>query len=71
VKKIYPELPNWEFDMDEVSANVYEVVGKDNFGHRVSSKGLDLETLIEECKKKLKILKLTQAPIMNRERGAT
>ncbi|MCP5443153.1 MAG: hypothetical protein H6968_08985 [Chromatiaceae bacterium] len=50
MKKIYPELPKWEFELDEISANVYEVIGTDKSGHRVSSKGLDLEALIEQCK---------------------
>jgi hypothetical protein len=51
VKKTYTDLPEWEFELDEVSANVYEVVGSDKCGHRVSHKGLDLDEIIEQCKK--------------------
>jgi len=56
VKKTYPDLPEWEFELDEVSANVYEVVGTDKSGHRVSSKGLNLDEIIEQCKKDAKAI---------------
>jgi len=52
--KIYPDLPEWNFELDEVSANVYEVVGMDKLGHRVSSTGIDLEKIIEQCKRNAK-----------------
>jgi hypothetical protein len=51
MKKTYPKLPEWIFELDEVSANVYEVIGVDRLGHRVASRGLDLEQVIEQCKK--------------------
>jgi hypothetical protein len=50
VKKTYPDLPTWEFEMDEVSANVYEVTGRDATGHTVSAKGTDLDSLLERCR---------------------
>ena len=50
MKKTFPELPAWSFDMDEVSAGVYEVVGSDNRGNRVSAKGTDLDTAVEDCR---------------------
>ena len=50
MKKTYPDLPEWSFELDEVSVNVYEVVGTDKLGHKVSLKGIDLEKLIEQCK---------------------
>ena len=50
MKKTFPELPAWSFDMDEVSAGVYEVVGTDGRGHRVSAKGTDLDAALEECR---------------------
>jgi hypothetical protein len=51
MKKTYSDLPEWSFELDEVSANVYEVVGTDRMGHRVSSTGIDLDQIIEQCKK--------------------
>ncbi|WAR43784.1 hypothetical protein [Methylomonas rapida] len=56
MKKTYPDLPEWEFELDEVSANVYEVVGTDKLGHKVSSKGVDLDELIEICRKDAKAI---------------
>lgn len=49
--KTFPELPEWDFELDEVSAGVYKVVGTDKSGHVVSATGMDLEELIERCKK--------------------
>ena len=54
MKKIYEDLPEWVFELDEVSGNVYEVVGADKLGHRVSSKGLNLDEIVEQCKKDAK-----------------
>jgi hypothetical protein len=48
--KQFPDLPAWHFDMDEVSAGVYEVIGRDGAGHNVSAKGTDLDSLLEECR---------------------
>ena len=50
MKKTFSELPAWSFDMDEVSAGVYEVVGSDNHGHRVSAKGTDLDAVLADCR---------------------
>ncbi len=43
MRKTFPDLPNWSFDLDEVSANAYEAIGIDKYGHRVSYTGTDLE----------------------------
>ncbi len=43
MRKTFPNLPNWSFDLDGVSANVYEAIGTDIYGHRVSYTGTDLE----------------------------
>jgi hypothetical protein len=51
VKKTFAELPAWTFNMDEVSAGVYEVIGTDEAGHRVSAKGPDLDAVLEECRR--------------------
>jgi hypothetical protein len=50
MKKHFPDLPGWQFDLDEVSANVYEVVGKDKSGHLISAKGTDPDALLEHCR---------------------
>jgi|HubBroStandDraft_5_1064220.scaffolds.fasta_scaffold1609679_1 hypothetical protein len=41
MKKRFPGLPAWHFDVDEVSAGVYEVIGRDDAGNVVSAKGID------------------------------
>jgi len=45
-----PDLPGWDFELSEVSAGVYEVIGHDTAGHRVSAKGFDLDPLVERCR---------------------
>ena len=46
----FPELPGWQFQLDEVSANVYEVVAQDRQGHRVRAKGTNPDALLEQCR---------------------
>lgn len=50
MKKSYRDMPQWTFDIDEVSAGVYEVIGSDSAGHCVSAKGIDVESLLEKCR---------------------
>jgi len=50
MKKKYSDLPAWCFDLDEVSASVYRVVGTDNEGRVVTVTGEDLENVVEQCK---------------------
>jgi hypothetical protein len=50
--KNFADLPDWIFDMNEVSAGVYEVVAKDSMEHIVSAKGFDLDLVIEQCRTK-------------------
>jgi hypothetical protein len=47
----FPELPGWSFEVNEVSAGVYDVVASDSAGHRVESKGTDPDTLLQECRR--------------------
>jgi Glycosyl hydrolase family 1 len=42
----YPDLPNWIFEIEEVSAGIYEVVARDNAGNEVSGKGIDVVAMI-------------------------
>jgi hypothetical protein len=46
----FPELPDWSFDADEVSAGVYRAFGRDRAGRNVEASGLDPEALIEKCR---------------------
>ncbi|MHB8414481.1 MAG: hypothetical protein ACYDB1_03720 [Acidiferrobacteraceae bacterium] len=50
MKKVFPDFLGWGFERDEVSAGIYEVMGTDAAGHRVSVKGIDLDAVIEEGK---------------------
>jgi hypothetical protein len=50
VKQTFPELPKWTFDIDEVSAGVYRVIGTHLNGHNVQVEGIDPEKLLEECR---------------------
>jgi hypothetical protein len=50
MKKTFADLPGWSFDVREVSAGVYEVVGTDARGLRVEAKGTDPDRLISQCK---------------------
>jgi hypothetical protein len=43
-------LPGWTFQVEEVSAGVYSVTGKDRAGRAVEKKGIDPDVLIAECK---------------------
>ena len=46
MKKTFDDLPDWSFEVDEVSTNVYEVTGTDTPGHRVQMKGTDPDELL-------------------------
>jgi hypothetical protein len=46
----FPELPDWSFDADEISAGVYRVFGKDTAGRNVEVTGHDPEALIQKCR---------------------
>lgn len=53
----FREIPGWNFDVDEVSANVFKVVGRDSAGRTFEKTGLDPDGLIEEAKRyALKVL---------------
>jgi hypothetical protein len=47
----FKELPGWQFEVDEISAGVYKVCGKDKSGRNVEAIGVDPDTLIDKCKK--------------------
>jgi hypothetical protein len=51
MSETFKELPGWTFEIDEVSANVYQVKGHDEVGRAVERTGTDIDTILEECKK--------------------
>ena len=54
----FEELPNWTFEVLEVSANVYRVTGSDSAGRSVERQGLNPDVLLDEAKQDaLEILK--------------
>ena len=52
MRREFPELPGWVFEIDEVSAGIYEVIGRDQSGRSVSAKGIDLDIVLEEGRQK-------------------
>ena len=48
--KKFPELPGWNFEIEEVSAGVYEVKARDVAGRSISLKGVDPEMLLDKCR---------------------
>jgi hypothetical protein len=54
MNQLFPDLPGWTFEIEEVSANVYEVTGMDAVGHRVQMKGTDPDALLEDARKSAK-----------------
>ena len=43
-----------DFEIEEVSANLYEVTGKDSYGHKVQMKGTDPDALLKDARKSAK-----------------
>jgi hypothetical protein len=50
MSRTFPELPDWSFEADEVSAGVYRAFGRDRAGRNVQATGIDPDALIEKCK---------------------
>jgi hypothetical protein len=50
--KTFLELPDWKFEVDEVSSNVYEVIASNMFGQKISQTGTNIEQLIHFLTKK-------------------
>ena len=54
MKRTFDDVPGWTFEIDEVSVNVYEVIGTDSVGHKVQMKGLHPYALLEDARKSAK-----------------
>ena len=50
LRRTFPELPRWTFEIDEVSAGVFHVRGVDQAGRSVEASGTDPDTLLDECR---------------------
>ncbi len=59
MNKTYKDLPEWVFELDEISANVYKVIGMHNSGYEISAIGISLEDIIEQCKSDAKEIELS------------
>lgn len=46
----FEELPDWAFEVTEVSAGVYRVTGQDKVGRRVVAEGLDPDACLQDCR---------------------
>jgi hypothetical protein len=56
MKKVFSDLPDWSFDIDEVSAGVYEVVASDKHHRQFSNKDTDLDALLERSRQQAREL---------------
>jgi hypothetical protein len=45
----FPDLPSWSFRVEEISAGVYRVFGKNIDGRTVESDGTDVDEVIRSC----------------------
>jgi hypothetical protein len=46
----FPELPEWVFEVEEMSANVFRVRGRDLEGRSVERTGTDPEAVLTKCR---------------------
>ncbi|WAC21754.1 hypothetical protein OVA24_10190 [Luteolibacter sp. SL250] len=69
--KTFSDAPGWEFRMDEVSANVFVVVGSDAEGRTIEKIGTDPYALLGECHQEAKQISSPQgdADIADRHDG--
>lgn len=50
--KPLPDLPDWRFDVEEVSVSVYRVIGRDNVGRMVAESGEDVDELLLKARRR-------------------
>jgi hypothetical protein len=46
---IFDRAPNWFFRVEEISAGIYKVEGRDLLNRRISRTGPDKDRLLDEC----------------------
>lgn len=49
---MFEELPDWTFDVAEVSTGVYRVIGKNSIGQEITETGIDPELVLGNCRNK-------------------
>ena len=50
MKKEFPELPGWSFEIEEQAAGVYHVTATEKGGRTFDMKGADRDLLLSECR---------------------
>jgi hypothetical protein len=50
MKMEFPELPEWSFEVEEVSAGAYQITATDKGGRTFDMKGTDRALLLTECR---------------------
>jgi hypothetical protein len=50
MKKEFPELPEWSFEIEERSAGVYHIVATQKGGRSFDMNGTDYDVLLAECR---------------------
>jgi hypothetical protein len=46
----FSEIPGWTFEIDEISAGVYKVTGKDDCQRSIERTGTHPDAVLDECK---------------------
>ena len=50
MKKDFPELPGWSFEIEEQSAGVYHITATEKGGRTFDMTGTDRDLLLSECR---------------------
>lgn len=50
MRKSFPDLPGWTFEIEEVSAGVYRGKGIDEAGRSAEASGTDPESVLDYCR---------------------
>ena len=48
MRQEFSELPAWTFEIDQLSEQIYYVIGKDQAGHQVSAECFDLDQIMQQ-----------------------
>lgn len=54
--KTFTDAPEWEFRIEEVSANVFVVVASGAAGQTIEKTGTDPEVMLEECHQEARLM---------------
>ncbi len=50
MKKEFPEVPGWSFEIEEQPAGVFHITATENGGRTFDMKGTDRDALLSECR---------------------